>query len=77
MYNNVSNRMGAEKAVNVLKWSFNIYVNDVRDIHYEFDSKKKAETWQENYISDMKKIGCWPIKVKVSAGSHWKRLNSK
>lgn len=50
-----------EKKENIMKWSFNIYVNDVRDVHYEFDTKEKAETWQKNYISDMKKIGCWPI----------------
>ena len=44
-----------------MKWSFNIYVNDVRDIHYEFDTREKAETWQKNYISEMKRIGCWPL----------------
>ena len=44
------------------QWSFNIYVNGTRDVHYEFDSREKAERWQKNYISDMKKIGCYPIK---------------
>lgn len=51
-----------------MKWSFNIYANGVRDVHYEFDSREKAERWQMNFINDMKKIGCWPIagiKTKV------------
>lgn len=45
-----------------MKWFFNTYTNGVRDIHYEFDSKEKAEQWQKNFIADMKKINCWPIK---------------
>lgn len=44
------------------KYTFNIYVNDVLETSYEFDTKEKAEKWQSDYIADMKRIGCWPIK---------------
>lgn len=44
------------------KFAFKIYNNDVCEVCYEFDSEQKANNWQENYIRDMKKIGCWPIK---------------
>lgn len=50
----------------VPKASFKIFENDVCVLSYDFDSKEKAENWAKNYISDMKKIGCWPIKgIKV------------
>jgi len=45
-----------------MKWSFNTYYNGIRDVQYEFEAKEKAEQWQKNFIADMKKIGCWPIK---------------
>ena len=51
-----------------MKWLFKTIVDGVVNTCYEFDSKEKAEKWQENYIKEMKKIGCWPLswlKVKV------------
>lgn len=44
-----------------MKYATKIYVNDVVDTCYEFDERKKAEKWQNDYIDEMKKIGCWPI----------------
>ena len=41
---------------------FKIFNNGICELSYEFDCKEKAENWQDNYIKDMKKIGCWPIK---------------
>ena len=43
-------------------FAFKIYDNDVCVTCYPFDTELKANTWQENYITEMKKIGCWPIK---------------
>ena len=51
----------AEKG-NVMKWLFKTIVDGVVNTCYEFDSKEKADRWQENYIKDMKKIGCYPLK---------------
>lgn len=45
-----------------MMYTFNIYVDGVLDASYEFDTKEKAESWQSRFISDMKKIGCWPLK---------------
>ena len=44
-----------------MKWFFNTYVDGVRDIHYGFDSREKAEQWQKDFIADMKRIGWWPL----------------
>ena len=44
------------------KYAFKIYDNDVVNTCYEFDTKEKAEKWQKDFINDMKKIGCYPIK---------------
>ena len=45
-----------------MMYTFNIYVDGVLDKSFEFDTKEKAESWQSRFISDMKKIGCWPLK---------------
>lgn len=45
-----------------MKWLFKTIVDGVVNTSYEFDSKEKAERWKENYIKDMKKIGCYPLK---------------
>ena len=51
-----------------MKWAFRTYADGVLNTSYEFESREKAEEWQDNFISDMKKIGCWPldgVKVRV------------
>lgn len=51
-----------------MKCLFKTIVDGVVNTCYEFDSKEKAERWQENYIKEMKKISCYPIsglKLKV------------
>ena len=49
---------------------FKIFENDVCVLSYDFDSKEKAVNWAKEYINDMKKIGCWPIKgIKVKVES--------
>ena len=45
-----------------MKFAFQTIVDGVLNTSYEFDSREKAEKWQEQYIKDMKKIGCYPIK---------------
>lgn len=45
-----------------MKWLFKTIVDGVVNTCYEFDSKEKAERWQKNFIEDMKKIGCYPLK---------------
>lgn len=47
-------------------WVFKTIVDGVVNTCYEFDSKEKAEAWQKNFISDMKKIGCYPLKGLVT-----------
>lgn len=45
-----------------MKWLFKTIVDGVVNTSYEFDSKEKAERWRKNYIEEMRKIGCYPLK---------------
>lgn len=46
----------------IMKWLFKTIVDGVVNTSYEFDSEEKAERWRENYINEMRKIGCYPLK---------------
>ena len=51
-----------------MKWLFKTIVDGVVNTCYEFSSKEKAEKYQDDFIKDMKKIGCYPLsglKIKV------------
>lgn len=45
-----------------MKWLFKTIVDGVVNTSYEFDSKEKAKRYAQNYIEEMKKIGCFPLK---------------
>ena len=45
-----------------MKWLFKTIVDGVVNTCYEFDSKEKAKRYAQNYIEEMKKIGCFPLK---------------
>lgn len=51
-----------EKKKKIMKWLFKTIVDGVVNTCYEFDSKEKAERWRKNYIEEMRKIGCYPLK---------------
>lgn len=46
----------------IMKWLFKTIVDGVVNTCYEFDCKEKAEQWRKNYIEEMRKIGCYPLK---------------
>lgn len=51
-----------KKKEKIMKWLFKTIVYGEVNTCYEFDCKEKAERWQKNYIEEMSKIGCYPLK---------------